>query len=62
MKLEVQDHEHEGKVYFEFHLNDGPNETEKVRGYASDLITVFTKVIEWRERIQREYGEQGGLP
>lgn len=56
MKLEItnffNDH---GKEFFKYELLDGPNDEEKVQGYASDLIVAFTKVLEWRERISRDY-------
>jgi hypothetical protein len=56
MKLEItnffNDH---GKEFFKYELLDGPNGEERVQGYASDLIVAFTKVLEWRERISRDY-------
>jgi hypothetical protein len=55
MKIEIKGKTHSGKEIFEFVLLDGEDEGEKVRGYSSDLISVFTKIIEWRERISREY-------
>jgi len=61
MKIEVESHDHEGQIYFEFVLQDGPGNRERVRGYATDLIVAFTKVIEWHERIEREYRDAHGL-
>lgn len=56
MRLEItnffNDH---GKEFFKYELLDGPDDEEKVQGYASDLIVAFTKVLEWRERISRDY-------
>jgi hypothetical protein len=47
----------EGKKFYEFHLNDGPDGIEEVHGYATDLITSFTKILEWRERIASDYNQ-----
>ena len=44
-----------GQEFYEWTLSDGPDEIEKVHGYGTDLITVFTKLIEWRERISADY-------
>lgn len=44
-----------GKEYYEYSLLDGPGNIEKVHGYAVDLILAFTKIIEWREKISRDY-------
>lgn len=41
--------------YFEWELNDGPEEFERVTGYSSDLINAFTKILEWRERIRADF-------
>ena len=62
MKIEMRSQRQNGGEYFEFTLTDGPQEEEKVRGYATDLIVAFTKIIEWRERISREYEDPGSLP
>ena len=59
MKIEIHSEEHNGKEYYEFTLLEGPKNSERVHGYSTDLITAFTKVIEWRERILRDYV---GLP
>lgn len=60
MKLEINNHfDLVGREYFEYTLYDGPDGIEKVHGYATDLIVVFTKVLEWRERIARDYVEGG---
>lgn len=45
----------DGKEYYEYSLSDGPGNIEKVHGYAVDLILAFTKIIEWREKISRDY-------
>jgi hypothetical protein len=62
MKIEIESHDHNGRTYFEFVLQDGPGNRERVRGYATDLIVAFTKVIEWHERIEREYRDAQSLP
>jgi len=58
MKITIQSHKSEGKEVFEFTLQDGPEDREKIRGYATDLIVVFSKLIEWTERISADYREQ----
>jgi len=45
----------DGKEFFEWTLWDGPDGVEEVRGYASDLVIAFSKIIEWRERIAADY-------
>ena len=55
MKIEIKNGTSNGKEYYEFDLWDGPNGIEHVRGFSTDLINVFTKILEWRERISREY-------
>jgi hypothetical protein len=47
-----------GQEFYEWSLRDGPDGIEEVRGYATDLITAFSKIIEWRERIASEYAEE----
>ncbi len=51
----------DGKTFFEWYLWDGPDGIEEVHGYATDLITAFSKIIEWRERIAADY-TQDTLP
>jgi len=56
MRLEITDHHYsDGREFYEYTLYDGPDGIEKVHGYATDLIVAFTKVLEWRERISRDY-------
>jgi len=62
MKIEVKSQTFEGRNYFEFILQDGPGDRERVKGYATDLIVAFTKIIEWHERIEREYKVEEGIP
>ena len=47
-----------GQEFYEWWLYDGPDGIEDVHGYATDLITAFSKIIEWRERIAAEYAEE----
>lgn len=44
-----------GSEFYEWTLCDGPDGVEELHGYATDLITAFSKIIEWRERIAAEY-------
>ncbi len=44
-----------GKEYFRFDLYDGPDGIEHVSGFALDLVETFSKILEWRERIARDY-------
>lgn len=55
MRIDIKSQIYSGKEIFEFTLIDGADDKEKVRGYSSDLITAFTKILEWREKISREY-------
>lgn len=58
MKIEIVNHfTNDGKEFFRFELYDGPDGIEHVSGFASDLVETFSKIIEWRERISRDYTE-----
>ena len=58
MKVEIFDrHTPDGRTFFEWSLWDGPDGVEEVHGYATDLITAFSKIIEWRERIAADYND-----
>ena len=48
----------DGKEYYKWELHDGPDGVETVRGFATDLITAFSKVMEWHERIQTDYAAE----
>ena len=48
----------DGKEYFKWSLWDGPDSVEHVHGFATDLITAFSKVMEWHERIQTDYAAE----
>lgn len=64
MKIEIVNHWVNEKEHFEFTLYDGPDGAERAHGYSTDLIVAFTKIIEWREMISRDYqdlpAEDGG--
>jgi hypothetical protein len=47
-----------GQEFYEWSLHDGPDGAEEVRGYAVDLITAFSKVLEWHERIASDYAAE----
>jgi hypothetical protein len=47
-----------GKIFYEWWLFDGPDGIEHVHGFATDLITAFSKVMEWRERIGADYAAE----
>lgn len=58
MKINIVTKFSNGKEFYEFELFDGPDEIEHVKGFSTDLINAFTKVLEWRERIARDYAEE----
>lgn len=59
MRAEIFDrYTSDGRVFFEWSLWDGPEGIEEVHGYATDLITAFSKIIEWRERIAADYAAE----
>jgi hypothetical protein len=47
-----------GSSFYEWSLNDGPDGIEEVHGYATDLITAFSKLLEWHERINADYAAE----
>jgi hypothetical protein len=57
MLIKIKSHTNGNTEIFEFELLDGPGEVEHVKGYSTDLVNVFTKLLEWRERIQKDYKE-----
>lgn len=48
----------DGNLYYEWWLNEGPDGIDEVHGYATDLITAFSKIIEWREKIAQDYADE----
>jgi hypothetical protein len=56
MKIDIINHfTNDGKEYFYWELYDGPDGIDRVSGFATDLIEVFSKIVEWRERIAKDY-------
>ena len=56
MKVEITNHfTPDGREYFRWEIFDGPDGIEHARGFASDIVIAFTKIIEWRERIALDY-------
>jgi hypothetical protein len=47
-----------GSEFFEWWLWDGPDGIEEIHGYATDLITAFSKILEWHERIASDYAQE----
>lgn len=59
MRLEVTTHyAPDGREFFYWTLWDGPDGIDEVTGFGCDLCEVFAKVIEWRERIARDYVDE----
>ena len=59
MKIEILNRfTSDGREYIEWNLWDGPDGIEEIRGYATDLITAFSKILEWRERIGADYAAE----
>lgn len=58
MRIEITNHfTPDGREYIEWSLYDGPDGIDHARGYATDLITAFSKLMEWRERIANDYND-----
>lgn len=56
MKVEIVNRfTSDGREFYEWSLWDGPDGIEEVHGYATDLITAFSKILEWHERIASDY-------
>jgi len=63
MKIEINNHfTPDGKEFYYWTLYDGPDGIEEARGFAVDLVEAMSKVLEWRERIARDYCEEGNQP
>jgi hypothetical protein len=60
MKIEITKRfTSDGKAFYEWDLWDGPADcSDHAHGYATDLITAFSKLIEWRERIGADYATE----
>jgi hypothetical protein len=63
MKIEINNHfTPDGKEFYYWTLYDGPDGIEEARGFAVDLVEAMSKVLEWRERIARDYCEEANEP
>jgi hypothetical protein len=59
MRLNITNHHTpDGREFFYWTLLDGPDGADEVTGFGTDLCEVFSKVIEWRHRIARDYTEE----
>ncbi len=59
MQIEINNHfTADGKEFYYWTLYDGPDGIDEVKGFATDLIEVFSKIIEWRERIGADYAKE----
>lgn len=48
----------DGKEFYEWDLDDGPDGIDHAHGYASDLVQAFSKILEWHERIGADYAAE----
>lgn len=48
----------EGSLYYEWWLHEGPDGIDEVHGYATDLITAFSKIMEWKAKIDQDYANE----
>ena len=59
MKISITNHRtNDGREYFRWEMFDGPDGSEHIAGFAIDLCEVFSKIIEWREKIAIDYIEE----
>lgn len=59
MKIEITNRfTPNGKEFYEWDLYDGPDGIDHVHGYANDLIQAFSKIVEWQDRIGRDYADE----
>lgn len=59
MQIKISNHfTPAGTEFYEWDLYDGPDGIDHVHGYASDLIQAFSKIVEWQDRIGRDYAEE----
>jgi hypothetical protein len=47
-----------GGQFYEWWLYGGPDGVEEVHGYATDMVTAFSKLLEWHERINADYAAE----
>jgi hypothetical protein len=55
MLIKIHDHHTKDKTFYYWELYDGPDGSDEAKGFAVDLVEVFSKIVEWRERIARDY-------
>lgn len=60
MRISISSHfTSDGKEYYEWDLWAGPADcSDHAHGYAVDLITAFSKLLEWNERIASDYAAE----
>jgi hypothetical protein len=58
MLIKIHDHHTKEKTFYYWELYDGPDGIDEAKGFAVDLIEVFSKIIEWRERIGNDYAQE----
>jgi hypothetical protein len=57
MRISISSHfTPDGKEFYEWDLWAGPADcSDHAHGYAVDLVTAFSKLLEWNERIASDY-------
>jgi hypothetical protein len=57
MRISISSHfTPDGKEFYEWDLWAGPADcSDHAHGYAVDLVTAFSKLLEWNERIAADY-------
>ena len=60
MRISISSHfTSDGKEYYEWDLWAGPADcSDHAHGYAVDLVTAFSKLLEWNERIVADYATE----
>ena len=49
----------DGREYIEWDFWYGPADgADHAHGYAIDLVQAFAKILEWKERIDRDYADE----
>jgi hypothetical protein len=59
MRIEINNHfTKDGKEFIYWNMWDGPDGIDEEKGFATDLVEVFSKILEWRERIAADYADE----
>jgi hypothetical protein len=60
MRISISSHfTPDGKEFYEWDLWAGPADcSDHAHGYAVDLVTAFSKLLEWNERIAADYAAE----